>query len=167
MISEGTNIPRLQVTCHLTRIKTEMHFRQILGRNLRKTDALNQEAFLYMPAEPKLVEYAYRVAQDVPLEANVVKFDKMSANFKAKQKDENSNLRDIEEVAKDTVDDSPGEDINTKDINIDFGKFENSADTKIATSSKRNALTDTYESMVNIFGRFKQETLELGLTTLE
>ncbi|WP_257171380.1 DEAD/DEAH box helicase [Colwellia sp. M166] len=37
MISEGTNIPRLQVCCHLTNIKTEMHFRQILGRILRMT----------------------------------------------------------------------------------------------------------------------------------
>jgi superfamily II DNA or RNA helicase len=167
MISEGTNIPRLQVTCHLTRIKTEMHFRQILGRNLRATDAINQEAFLYMPAEPKLVEYAYRVAQDIPLEANVVKFEKMSANFKAKQKDENSDLCDIEEVAEDTVDDSFVEDINTKDRNISFGEFENNADTKSATSSKKNALTDSYEGMMNIFGRFKQETLELGLTALE
>jgi len=167
MISEGTNIPRLQVTCHLTWIKTEMHFRQIMGRNLRATDAKNQDAFLYMPAEPKLVEYAYRVAQDIPLEANVVKFEKMSANFKAKQKDENSDEGDFVEVALDTVDDSSGEDINTKKGNIDFGKFENSSDTQPNTSNNKNALTDTYESMMNIFGRFKQETLELGLSPLE
>ena len=32
---------------------------------------------MYMPAEPKLLEYAYRVKQDVPLEADVVKFEKM------------------------------------------------------------------------------------------
>jgi superfamily II DNA or RNA helicase len=65
MISEGTNIPRLQVCCHLTNIKTEMHFRQILGRILRMTNSKNQEAVMYMPAEPKLLEYAYRVKQDV------------------------------------------------------------------------------------------------------
>lgn len=27
MVSEGTNIPRLQVCCHLSRVKTELHFR--------------------------------------------------------------------------------------------------------------------------------------------
>jgi superfamily II DNA or RNA helicase len=166
MISEGTNIPRLQVTCHLTRIKTEMHFRQILGRNLRVTDAINQEAFLYMPAEPKLVEYAYRVAQDIPTEANVVKFEKMSANFKAKQKDENSDEGDFEEVAEDTVNDSLGEDNTPKKGNVDFGDFENGP-TPHSPPTINNPLTDTYESMMNIFGRFKQETLDLGLTPLE
>lgn len=36
MISEGTDIPRLQVCCHLSRIRTELHFRQVLGRILRR-----------------------------------------------------------------------------------------------------------------------------------
>lgn len=160
MISEGTNIPRLQVTCHLTRIKTEMHYRQILGRNLRTTDAINQEAFMYMPAEPRLVEYAHRVAQDIPLEANVVKFEKMSANFKAKQ---NNGSLDLDDKA---VEDSSDKVPDTKRKTVDFGEFENSADTESTTSNKKNALTDSYENMINIFGRFKQETLELGLTTI-
>ncbi len=164
MISEGTNIPRLQVTCHLTRIKTEMHFRQIMGRNLRATDAINQEAFLFIPAEPKLVEYAYRVAQDIPLEANIVKFEKMSANFKAKQKNESLDLADSDDKE---VADSSDKAFDTKRKTVDFGEFENSAYTKSSTSNKKNALTDSYESMMNIFGRFKQETLELGLTTIE
>ena len=30
MISEGTNVPRLRVCCHLTRVKTELYFRQVL-----------------------------------------------------------------------------------------------------------------------------------------
>jgi hypothetical protein len=77
MISEGTNIPRLRVCCHLTRVKTELHFRQVLGRILRSNDKLNSEAFLYMPAEPDLIEYATRVAQEIP-EGALVKFDLMS-----------------------------------------------------------------------------------------
>lgn len=32
---------------------------------------------MYMPAETKLLEYAYRVKQDVPFEADVVKFEKI------------------------------------------------------------------------------------------
>lgn len=67
MVSEGTNIPRLQVCCHLTRIKTELHFRQILGRVMRLTEGdMNQEAHLFAPAQPSLVEYAKRLAVDIP-----------------------------------------------------------------------------------------------------
>lgn len=77
MISEGTNIPRLQVCCYLSNVKTEMNYRQVMGRILRITDSPNQQAILFMPAEPKLVEYAYRVAQDVPDDLAKVKFAQM------------------------------------------------------------------------------------------
>ena len=76
MISEGTNIPRLRVCCHLTRVKTELHFRQVLGRILRSNDELNSEAFLYMPAEPDLIDYAMRVTQEIP-DGALVKIDVM------------------------------------------------------------------------------------------
>ncbi len=66
MISEGTDIPRLQVCCHLSQIKTEMYYRQILGRILRKTTKSNEFAWLYTFAEKNLVKYANRVALDVP-----------------------------------------------------------------------------------------------------
>jgi len=67
MVSEGTNIPRLQVCCHLTRIKTELHFRQVLGRIMRLTSLDNdKEAHLFAPAQPKLVEYAKRLTYDIP-----------------------------------------------------------------------------------------------------
>jgi superfamily II DNA or RNA helicase len=160
MISEGTNIPRLQVTCHLTRIKTEMHFRQILGRNLRVTNEPNQGAFLYMPAEPKLVEYAYRVAQDIPEEADVVKFEIMNANFKAKQ-DTGGSGQEVK------AEGSPNEIINTKKDILYFNEFKDNLELQTTPTNKNNPLTNTYESMMNIFGRFKQETLELGLTPLE
>jgi superfamily II DNA or RNA helicase len=77
MVSEGTNIPRLQVCCNLTNVTTEMYFRQIFGRVLRKTGALNQDAFMFMPAEPKLVSYARRMIQDIPDEVAKVKIVKM------------------------------------------------------------------------------------------
>lgn len=66
MVSEGTDIPRLQVCCHLSRIRTELYFRQILGRILRVNSALNQEAWLYVFAEPQLSEFAMRLKNDVP-----------------------------------------------------------------------------------------------------
>ncbi|ETJ49376.1 DEAD/DEAH box helicase [Pseudoalteromonas agarivorans] len=73
MVSEGTNIPRLQVCCNLTNYRTELYFRQILGRILRMTDSVNQDAFMFMPAEPKLIDFAIRVAEDVPGELGNVK----------------------------------------------------------------------------------------------
>lgn len=72
MVSEGTDIPRLQVCCHLSRVKTELYFRQVLGRILRVNDATNQEAWLYTFAEPKLAEFAHRIDQDLPDEAVII-----------------------------------------------------------------------------------------------
>ncbi len=66
MISEGTDIPRLQVCCHLTQIKTEMYYRQILGRILRKTIKDTEHAWLYTFSEKKLVKYANRISLDIP-----------------------------------------------------------------------------------------------------
>jgi len=66
MISEGTDIPRLQVCCHLSRVKTELYFRQILGRILRTTKAIDQQAWLFTFAEPKLVEFAHRIELELP-----------------------------------------------------------------------------------------------------
>lgn len=66
MISEGTDIPRLQVCCHLSNIKTELYFRQVLGRILRVSNASNQEAWLYTFAEHKLTEYAKQIEKDIP-----------------------------------------------------------------------------------------------------
>ncbi len=66
MIAEGTDIPRLQVCCHLTDVTTELYFRQITGRVIRTTPDQENQAYLYMLAEPSLVEYAERLNEDVP-----------------------------------------------------------------------------------------------------
>ena len=66
MISEGTDIPRLQVCCHLSNVRTELYFRQVLGRILRITDGGNQEAWLYTFAEENLVKFAEEIEQDIP-----------------------------------------------------------------------------------------------------
>ena len=66
MISEGTDIPRLQVCCHLSSIKTEMHYRQVLGRILRVTSSETQQAWLFTLAEANLTKFAYRIGQDLP-----------------------------------------------------------------------------------------------------
>ena len=75
MVSEGTDIPRLQVCCHLSRIRTELHFRQVLGRILRRqpADPADASAWLYVLAEPNLAEFARRIGEDFP-EEKVVSF---------------------------------------------------------------------------------------------
>ena len=66
MVSEGTDIPRLQVCCHLSRVKTELYFRQVLGRILRVNNSMNQEAWLFTFAEEKLSIFANRIDQELP-----------------------------------------------------------------------------------------------------
>jgi len=155
MISEGTNIPRLQVCCHLTNIKTEMHFRQILGRILRFTSSEDQSAALFMPAEPKLVEYAYRVGEDVPSEADIVKFEKISAHFKAQ-------MKNIDRHNNDKTDEISGKKLSsTVAIELDKESF---IEGEYITKSP---LTEVYEKTVNIFGRFKQESLSIDILTSE
>lgn len=66
MVSEGTDIPRLQVCCHLSRVTTELYFRQVLGRIMRVTAQGQQDAWLITFAEPQLVEFTNRLLVDVP-----------------------------------------------------------------------------------------------------
>lgn len=66
MISEGTDIPRLQVCCNLTDATTELYFRQILGRILRMTTDQTAIGYMFILAEPDLVEYAERLNQAIP-----------------------------------------------------------------------------------------------------
>ncbi len=72
MISEGTDIPRLQVCCHLSTVKTELYFRQILGRILRVSQSENQEAWLYTLATDELTLYSGRLAKDLPTDYQVL-----------------------------------------------------------------------------------------------
>ncbi|MGR5266459.1 DEAD/DEAH box helicase [Vibrio astriarenae] len=75
MISEGTDIPRLQVCCHMSSVKTELYFRQVLGRILRVNHALNQQAWLFTFAEQSLIDYAERIEQDIPESCIFVRAD--------------------------------------------------------------------------------------------
>ncbi|MCP4985478.1 MAG: DEAD/DEAH box helicase family protein [Colwellia sp.] len=159
MISEGTNIPRLQVCCHLTNITTEMHFRQILGRILRMTGSKNQEAVMYMPAEPKLLKYAYRVKQDVPFEADVVKFEKMKASVEEDVHGEISGSVVFDKAS--NISSKEKLKLNGFDTAVDHQAFEETGDIV-----EEHFLANSYEKAVNIFGRFQQEAIALGLSEL-
>ncbi|MCC4834552.1 DEAD/DEAH box helicase family protein [Shewanella sp. 10N.7] len=102
MISEGTDIPRLQVCCHLSSIKTEMHYRQVLGRILRVTSGKEQQAWLFTLAEANLSEFAHRIGQDLP-EMPVITSQKArlpinlalanNSNYVEVEQDEDENLK--------------------------------------------------------------------------
>lgn len=67
MVSEGTDIPRLRVCAHLSLIRTELFFRQVLGRVLRLIPGIvNGHGWLFSFAEPSLLEFAERLQQDIP-----------------------------------------------------------------------------------------------------
>lgn len=92
MVSEGTDIPRLQVCCHLSNIKTELYFRQILGRILRMTSCLNQEAWLYTFAAPKLIGFAEEVERDIPDSCRYLRKPQKKPTQALEQIPTNSNL---------------------------------------------------------------------------
>lgn len=69
MVSEGTDIPRLQVCTYLSHIRTELYFRQVLGRILRINHSYRESAVLFSLADPELLKFAERVSLDLPEEA--------------------------------------------------------------------------------------------------
>lgn len=63
MVSEGVDIPRLRVGVYATNVSTEMYFRQVVGRFVRRRLELGhpQQAWLYLPKDPVLVQYAQAI----------------------------------------------------------------------------------------------------------
>jgi len=153
MISEGTNIPRLQVCCLLTNVTTELYFRQILGRILRVTDKPNQEAIMLMPAEPLFMEFAKNIIQDIPDSAPIVKVETTSDSVSL----------DSENIIVDETCDDNVQLVLTSDINSDISTILISPSEAYESEGeiKQSQLSDTYERELGVFGRFKQETLEI------
>jgi len=139
MISEGTNIPRLQVCCHLTRVKTELYFRQILGRILRHTGKTNEKGYLYLPAEPTLLEYARRLAEDIP-QRDIVRTESFS-NERAL-----STRPKKEEITTGIA------------LTIGTNQYENMTSGEQQHAIKSPLLIN-YENSLDIFGRFRYEML--------
>lgn len=146
MISEGTNIPRLRVCCHLSRVKTELYFRQILGRILRATGQA-EEGFLYMPAEPSLIKYAYQLAEDIP-SSNVVNTEKMKSRG-SKTIQNRSTKRDHLPI-----------DVVLKDIRKQEVKPEQELP---LNPFSKSSLAEAYDRTIGVFGRFKEELVSMGL----
>jgi superfamily II DNA or RNA helicase len=62
MVSEGVDIPRLRVGVYATAAKTELFFRQVVGRFIRSTPRpRRQMSYLLMPADPRLKALAHEI----------------------------------------------------------------------------------------------------------
>tara|TARA_R110001583_G_scaffold22448_1_gene84238 strand:- start:656 stop:1936 length:1281 start_codon:yes stop_codon:yes gene_type:complete len=143
MISEGTNIPRLRVCCHLTRVKTELYFRQVLGRILRADSGHTSTGYIYIPAEPTLIEYSHRVAEDIPRD-NIVQFNISPIGN-----------QEINHVPSDNKTDEGGNDLELQ-LQQKCGDIEPESQNFVPS------LSQTYESTLGVFGQFRQRILTLS-----
>src|SRR3954470_23248263 len=65
MISEGVDIPRLRVGVYATSARTELFFRQVVGRFIRRTPApSDQMSHVFLPADPTLTRLAAEVEEE-------------------------------------------------------------------------------------------------------
>jgi superfamily II DNA or RNA helicase len=60
-VSEGTDIKRLQVLCYLTNTTSELFFRQLVGRVARYRGIEDREAYVFLPADPRLIACAQNI----------------------------------------------------------------------------------------------------------
>ena len=62
MVSEGVDIPRLRIGVYATAARTELFFRQVVGRFIRATpEPRRQMSYLLMPADPRLKALAHEI----------------------------------------------------------------------------------------------------------
>jgi superfamily II DNA or RNA helicase len=65
MVSEGVDIPRLRVGVYATAARTELFFRQVVGRFIRATPApRRQMSYLLMPADQRLKALAHEIEME-------------------------------------------------------------------------------------------------------
>ncbi|HEX8105009.1 MAG TPA: DEAD/DEAH box helicase family protein [Solirubrobacteraceae bacterium] len=65
MVSEGVDIPRLRVGVYATAARTELFFRQVVGRFIRRTPVpARQMSYLYLPADRRLKTLAVQIEEE-------------------------------------------------------------------------------------------------------
>ncbi len=65
MVSEGVDIPRATVLAYLTNIKTELFFRQMIGRVVRTSGTSPNPSHVLLPDDPELRSFASAIEADV------------------------------------------------------------------------------------------------------
>jgi len=65
MVSEGVDIPRLRVGVYATAARTELFFRQVVGRFIRMTPSpRRQMSYLLLPADSRLKQLAFEIEKE-------------------------------------------------------------------------------------------------------
>lgn len=65
MVSEGVDIPRLRVCIYATTVRTELFFKQAVGRLVRVQEGIEeQSAHFYIPHEVALVSHAEKIKEE-------------------------------------------------------------------------------------------------------
>ena len=65
MVSEGVDIPRLRVMVYCPQITGELFFLQAMGRIVRQGDRQLGWAHMFMPADPRFIDYAAKVEDEI------------------------------------------------------------------------------------------------------
>src|SRR5690242_5718897 len=65
MVSEGVDVPRLRVGVYATTSRTELFFRQVIGRFIRRTPSpKSQMAHVFLPSDPRLKKLAVEIEEE-------------------------------------------------------------------------------------------------------
>jgi superfamily II DNA or RNA helicase len=65
MVSEGVDVPRLRVGVYATSARTELFFRQVVGRFIRRTPAPSEQmSHLFLPSDPTLKRLAAQIEEE-------------------------------------------------------------------------------------------------------
>ncbi|HVL96160.1 MAG TPA: DEAD/DEAH box helicase family protein, partial [Solirubrobacteraceae bacterium] len=65
MVSEGVDIPRLRVGVYATAARTELFFRQVVGRFIRRTPGGGEQmSWLFLPSDPTLKRLAATIEEE-------------------------------------------------------------------------------------------------------
>src|SRR3954452_13504598 len=65
MVSEGVDVPRLRVGVYATLARTELFFRQVIGRFIRRTPAPKaQMSHVFLPSDPRLKALATQIEEE-------------------------------------------------------------------------------------------------------
>jgi len=65
MVSEGVDVPRLRVGVYATTARTELFFRQVIGRFIRRTPApKDQMSHVFLPSDPRLKKLAIEIEEE-------------------------------------------------------------------------------------------------------
>lgn len=150
MISEGTNIPRLQVCCYLSRIKTELYFRQVLGRIVRAKEEHYPYAYLYTLAEETLLDYARRIGDDLPDHLSIVEIEKIGDNI------ELSDFPIAENSEEAFIETS-----NATDGNVQENKLAEDELTFNNIPPKEIVQKSINKNQISLFGKFSEELIVL------